>query len=131
MNVLIVEDQVMMRTALRRFLQPAFPRWTLLEAADGASALAACTAHRPELVLMDISLPEVDGIALTRRVKALLPDTHVIFVSYLSGETHVAHALAAGGCAYVVKDRLFSDLIPAIAAAMAAAIAPGHAEGSG
>lgn len=116
MRLLIVEDQDMMRKTLRKFLGQAFPDWTLLEAADGAAALAACAAHRPGVVLMDIMLPDTDGIALTARVKAILPDTEVIFVSYLSGETHVARALAAGGSAYVVKDRLFSDLVPAIVA---------------
>ncbi len=120
MILLIVEDQDMMRKTLRRFLQPAFPQWTVLEAADGASALAACVAHRPQAVLMDISLPDVDGIALTVRVKAMLPEVRVIFVSYLSGETHVERALAAGGCAYVVKDQMFSDLIPTIVDAVAA-----------
>lgn len=120
MTLLIVEDQDMMRKTLRRFLQPAFPQWTVLEAADGASALAACVAHRPQAVLMDISLPDMDGIALTVRVKALLPEVQVIFVSYLSGETHVERALAAGGCAYVVKDQMFSDLIPAIVDAVGA-----------
>lgn len=129
MNLLIVEDQDMMRKTLRRFLQPAFPHWHLLEAADGASALAACAAHRPQVVLMDISLPDTDGIALTVRVKALLPGAQVIFVSYLSGETHVARALAAGGCAYVVKDRLFSDLVPAITGVVTAGPPAGSVEG--
>lgn len=116
MTLLIVEDQETMRRTLHRFLQSALPEWTLLEAANGADALAACAAHRPEVVLMDIMLPDADGIALTVQVKAALPDARVIFVSYLGGETHVARALAAGGSAYVTKDRLFSDLVPAILA---------------
>lgn len=115
-TLLIVEDQETMRKTLHRFLQSAFPEWTVLEAATGADALAACAAHRPEVVLMDIMLPDADGIALTVQVKATLPEARVIFVSYLGGETHVARALAAGGSAYVTKDRLFSDLVPAILA---------------
>lgn len=115
-TLLIVEDQEPMRRTLRRFLRQALPDWTVIEAADGMAALAACAAHRPGVVLMDIMLPDADGIALTPQVKAILPGTKVIFVSYLGGETHVARALAAGGSAYVMKDRLFYDLVPAIVA---------------
>ncbi len=116
MTLLIVEDQDLMRKTLHRFLRQTFPDWTLLEAADGAGALAAFAEHRPDVVLMDILLPDADGIALTVQAKAMLPDVKVIFVSYLGGETHVARARAAGGSAYVMKDRLFSDLVPAIVA---------------
>lgn len=117
-TLLIVEDQDTMRRTLRRFLRRSYPDWALFEAADGASALAACAEHRPDVVLMDIMLPDADGIALTVQVKSILPETKVIFVSYLGGETHMARALAAGGSAYVMKDRLFSDLIPAITRAL-------------
>lgn len=115
-TLLIVEDQEPMRRTLRRFLRQTFADWTLVEAADGATALTACAEHRPDVVLMDIMLPDADGIALTVQVKAILPDTKVILVSYLGGETHIARALAAGGSAYVMKDKLFSDLVPAIVA---------------
>jgi two-component system, NarL family, response regulator DesR len=117
-TLLIVEDQDTMRRTLRRFLRLAFPDWVLFEAADGAAALVACAEQRPDVVLMDIMLPDADGIALTVQVRAILPGSKVIFVSYLGGETHIARALAAGGSAYVMKDRLFSDLIPAITRAL-------------
>lgn len=121
-TLLIVEDEVVMRNALRTFLQQAYPQWMIIEAESGARALTACAVYRPGVVLMDIRLPDIDGIALTPRIKALLPDTCVIFVSYLHGGTHVERAFGAGGCAYVVKDRLFTDLLPAIAAAAAASL---------
>lgn len=120
MTILIVEDQLLMRNTLRKFLQPAYPEWAFIEAADGASAMEACAAYLPQVVLMDISLPDIDGIALTKSIKDLLPNVAVIFVSYLNGKAHIDRALAAGGCAYVVKDRLFTDLIPAIENAISA-----------
>jgi len=117
-TVLIVEDQALMRQTLRDFLQEAFQNCNFLEAVDGASALETCDAYRPVLVLMDKCLPDADGIELTARLKILYPDMQVIVVSHRSGEAYVQHALAAGACAYVVKDDLVRDLIPAVAAAI-------------
>ena len=117
-TVLIVEDQALMRRTLRDFLQDAFPDCEFREAADGARALEACATHRPDLVLMDKCLPDADGIELTSRLKILYPDIQVIVVSHRSGEDYVRHALAAGARAYVVKDHLATELIPAMAAAL-------------
>ena len=116
--MLIVEDQALLRQTMRKLLQDAFPDCNFLEAADGASALEACNAYRPVLVLMDISLPDADGIELTARLKILYPGIQVIVISYRSGETYVQRALAAGARAYLLKDNLATDLIPAVAAAI-------------
>ena len=116
--MLIVEDQTLLRQTLRDFLQNAFPDCNVQEAADGANALETCKAYRPMLVLMDKCLPDIDGIELTARLKILYPDMQVIVVSHRSGEVYVQHALAAGARAYVVKDDLVRDLIPAVAAAI-------------
>jgi DNA-binding NarL/FixJ family response regulator len=77
---------------------------------------------------MDISLPDADGIELTARLKILYPGIHVIVVSYRSGEVYVQRALAAGARAYLVKDNLTTDLIPAVAAAIG--IPPATARGT-
>lgn len=117
-TVLIVDDHAMLRPVLRNYLQDAFPDCNFLDVADGASALQACNAYRPDLVLMDISLPDADGIELTARLKSLYPGIQVIVISYRSGEIYVQRALAAGARAYLVKDTLTTDLIPAVAAAI-------------
>jgi len=117
-TVLIVEDQALMRQTLRDFLQGAFPSCNFREAADGASALEACKAYRPNLVLMDKCLPDADGIDLTARLKVLYPGIQVIVVSYQNGEIYVQRALAAGARAYLLKDNLATELIPAVAAAI-------------
>ena len=117
-SVLIVEDQVLLRQTLHDFLQDAFPGCNFLEAADGASALEACNAYRPVLVLMDKCLPDADGIELTARLKSLYPGIQVIVISYMRGEVYVQRALAAGARAYLLKDNLTTDLIPAVAAAI-------------
>ena len=117
-TVLIVEDHSPLRQILRDFLQSAFPSCNFREAADGASEVEACNAYRPNLVLMDVCLPYADGIELTARLKTLYPEMQVIVVSHRSGEVYVQRALAAGARAYVCKDHIVTDLIPAVAAAM-------------
>ena len=116
--ILIVEDQAAMRAALSVFLQTAFPGSRILEADSGARALAACLEHQPQLILMDICLPDANGIDLTRRIKALFRNVKIIIVSYLVGHTYVDQALAAGALGYVLKDRLITELIPVVAEAL-------------
>jgi CheY-like chemotaxis protein len=72
-TVLIVEDQALMCQTLHDFLQDAFPDCNFLDVEDGASALEACNAYRPVLVLMDKCLPDADGIELTARLKIRYP----------------------------------------------------------
>ncbi len=117
-TILIVEDEALLRQTMREFLQNAFPGCELQQAADGAKALDACKAYRPDLVLMDKCLPDADGIELTARLKKLYPGTEVIVMSYRSGEIYVQRALAAGARAYLVKDNLTAELIPAVATAI-------------
>ena len=117
-TVLIVEDHSPLRQIMRDFLQSAFPNSDFREAADGASALEACKADRPNLVLMDKCLPDADGIELTARLKVLYPGIQVIVISYMRGEIYVQRALAAGARAYLLKENLATDLIPAVAAAI-------------
>ena len=120
-TMLIVDDHAPLRQILHDFLQSAFPSCNLRQAADGVSAMEACSAYRPNLVLMDVCLPDADGIELTARLKTLYRETQVIVVSQRSGEVYVERALAAGARAYVCKDHIVTDLIPAVAAAIGVA----------
>lgn len=112
--MLIVEDQEVMRHALREFLQAAYPDATIREAGNAAQALELCRRHRPRVVLMDVQLPDGNGIDLTAQVKALLPDTAVIVVSQNAGGPYVERAIGAGANAYITKDRIYRELLPAI-----------------
>jgi DNA-binding NarL/FixJ family response regulator len=114
-DILIVEDRPVMRAMLREFVQNAFPDCAILDAANGARAMDLLVEHRPQLVLMDVCLPDANGIELTARIKAAAPGVAVIVISYLDGQAYVEQALAAGASTYVSKDRLLSELIPAIA----------------
>ena len=117
-TMLIVDDHSTLRQVMREFLQSAFPGCSFREAADGAGALESCNTCQPRLVLMDICLPDADGIELTARLGTLYPGIRVIVVSQKSGEVYVQQALAAGARAYVSKDHILTDLVPAVAAAI-------------
>lgn len=127
-TVLIVDDHPLLRRLMREFLQSAFPGCSFREAANGAAALEACNAYRPQLVLMDIVLPDANGIELTARLGTLYPGIRVIVVSQKSGEVYVQQALAAGARAYVSKDHILTELVPAVAAAIG--IAPATVAGA-
>lgn len=121
-TMLIVEDHERMRAILREVLLTAFPGSTVLEAATGASAMALCRERCPVVVLMDIGLPDANGIDLAARITAMLPRTAVIIVSSHGSSAHVARSLAAGAFAFVAKDAIREELLPALAAALDGAI---------
>jgi DNA-binding NarL/FixJ family response regulator len=120
-DLLIVEDRPVMRAMLREFVQRAFPDLSILDVANGTRAMELCAEEMPELVLMDVCLPDANGIELTARIRRQWPGIRVIVVSYLGGEAYVDRANAAGAYAYIVKDRLTLDLLPAIAGALSIA----------
>ncbi len=117
-TILIVEDHARMRRNLCEFLHSAFPHCILREAMDAASALESCQVFGPDLVLMDKCLPDADGIELTLRLRTLHAGIKIIVISYRSEAIYTERAVAAGALGYVFKDRIFTDLAPAIAAAL-------------
>ncbi len=116
--MLIVEDQDLMRRMLREYLQGAYPDAAIMEAADGARALELCRSRSPQLVLMDVGLPDANGIDLTAQVKAMLPETAVIIVSQHAGHAYVERARAAGAFAYITKDKVYRELLPTVGRAL-------------
>lgn len=116
--MLIVEDQEYMRQMLREFLQTAFPDKNIMEAGDGRTALALCSERQPGLVLMDVGLPDADGIELTEKIKAMFPAITVIIVSSHAGSAYTERARSAGAFAYVAKETVTEQLLPAINAAL-------------
>lgn len=117
-NILIVEDHGPLRAALRECLRLVYPCAAIFEAADGAEAMRLCASYLPRLVLLDLSLPDASGMDLIPRIKALLPPSSIVVVSQHSAAAYVERALAAGACAYVAKDALRHELLPALAQAL-------------
>ena len=116
--MLIVEDQACMRRALADFVQSAYPECTVVQAADGRQALKLCASACPRLVLMDVALPDANGIELIAPIRNMLPETEVIIVSQHTAEAYVERARLAGASAYISKDNIYRDLLPAIARAL-------------
>jgi DNA-binding NarL/FixJ family response regulator len=122
---LIVEDRPVMRAMLREFVQDAFPDCAIMDAPNSARAEELCAKHKPKLVLMDVCLPDGNGIELSARLKAADSGCAVIVISYLTGQDYVDQAQAAGAFAYILKDRLVMELVPAISQVLGVQPAPG------
>ncbi len=116
--MLVVEDQDFMRQALRDYLQSAYPDAAIIEAADGAGALELCRSRSPQLVLMDVGLPDANGIELTAQIREMLPKTEVIIVSQHAGHAYVERARAAGAFAYITKVKVYRELLPTVGRAL-------------
>jgi len=118
-RVLIVDDQTLFRSGLGRLLD-ADDRVTIVgEAVDGADALKMTLALKPDVVLMDIKMPNVDGIEATRRILAESPKTKVLMLTTFEADNHVIQALKAGASGYVLKDSQAGAIVSSILAVVA------------
>ena len=112
-RVLIADDHTMVREGLRWALEHAGLD-VVGEAADGEEAVDMAEQHRPDVVLMDLSLPVLSGAAATKRIRTLVPGTSVLVLSMLSDDTAVSSALDAGASGYLVKDCTTSEIVDAV-----------------
>ena len=103
-RILLCDDQLLFRKGLRILLslQPDFE--VVDEAANGAEAVELAKKHRPAVVLMDLQMPGLDGIAATRRVRTELPDCQVIALTTFDDDENVFEGLRAGAIGYLLKD---------------------------
>jgi DNA-binding NarL/FixJ family response regulator len=116
-RVLVVDDHRLVRAGLITLLEAAADIQVAGEAADGLQALAAAAATAPDVVLMDLSMPVLDGVAATRRLLAERPGTRVVALTSFSDRQRVTDILAAGATGYVLKDSRPDDLLAAVRAA--------------
>jgi CheY-like chemotaxis protein len=106
MKLLIVDDHSAMRRLLGRVVNDLFS--LVVECEDGADALAAYEQHRPDWVLMDIEMQQMDGITATRDIMQVFPEARVVIVSKYEDEQLRGAARTAGACGYVVKENLLA-----------------------
>jgi len=113
--ILIVEDHDVLRASLCDWLGDTFPACRFLEARSGEEAVVLAGAAPPAIVLMDIGLPQMNGIAATRHIKAAAPHAQVVMLTNYEADDYQADARAAGASAYVLKWKMQAELIPLLA----------------
>jgi two-component system response regulator NreC len=115
-RILLADDHTVMRRGLRLLLesQPGFSITD--EAADGRQAVDKAVATKPDVVVMDIAMPQLSGTDAAQKIKESLPGTAVVILSMHSDEGYVLRALKAGAKGYILKDSAEGDLIQAIRA---------------
>jgi len=116
-RVLLVDDQALFREALSTLLEVRPEIEVVGEAGDGAEALRQAASTRPDVVLMDLRMPVLDGIAATRRLRTEQPDVKVLALTTFDGDEEVFAALRAGAVGYLLKDVSGERLVEAVVAA--------------
>ncbi|HEU4454480.1 MAG TPA: response regulator transcription factor [Longimicrobium sp.] len=118
-RVLAVDDHPVVRAGIAAMLANEPDLEVVGQAANGAEAVALFEARRPDVVLMDLQMPEMGGVAATGAIRAIDPDARVIALTTYDGDADIHRALSAGACAYLIKDALVEQLVAAIRAAAA------------
>jgi DNA-binding NarL/FixJ family response regulator len=118
-RILLVDDHAMVRRGMRDFLELHDDLEVIGEAGDGATAVERCAELRPDVVIMDLLMPELDGIEATRRIKAAQPSVEVVALTSFIEESRVVAAIEAGAAGFLLKDAEADDLAAAIRSAAA------------
>ncbi|KQS64259.1 response regulator transcription factor [Modestobacter sp. Leaf380] len=118
-TVLLVDDQDLIRSGLRMLCDAQDDLLVVGEARTGTEAVRLAEQHRPDVVLMDLRMPGMDGITATERILALRPSTRVVVVTTFDDDDHLYPALAAGACGFLTKDSSPGELLAAVRTASA------------
>ncbi|ONI73872.1 DNA-binding response regulator [Kribbella sp. ALI-6-A] len=115
-DILLADDQALLRSTFRMLIDSCDDMTVVAEAADGEQAAELARLHRPDLVLMDIRMPVVDGLAATRRICSTpeLASTRVLILTTFETDEHVARALEAGASGFLGKDVTSQGLLAGI-----------------
>ena len=112
-TILIADDNQVFRAEMKRLLGGE-PQVTVAEAGDGEGALRLAQELRPEVVLMDIVMPRMDGLEATRRIKAVQPETKVIILTIHDEEPYRKAARESGADAFLLKKTVMAEIIPTL-----------------
>jgi DNA-binding NarL/FixJ family response regulator len=112
LRVLVVDDSDIVRRSICQILQSQLDIEIICEASDGADAVRKAREHRPDIVLLDITMPVMNGFEAARRIKHESPSTLILMVSQFDSAPFQREAIAAGASGYVVKSNAASELIP-------------------
>jgi DNA-binding NarL/FixJ family response regulator len=117
LRVLLVDDHDLFRTGLRNLLEEQGGLSVLGEAANGADAVRLVRELAPDVVVMDLNMPEMSGVEATRHIATLSPLTRVIVLTISDEDADVMDAIVAGACGYLLKDASIDDVVTGIRSA--------------
>ena len=116
LRILLGDDHTLLRQGLRKILQER-PDWEVVaEAGDGRDAVRQALALQPDIAILDIGMPLMNGIEATRQIVRRRPDIHVLILSMHANEAYIIQALKSGAKGYLLKDSADTELIRAVAA---------------
>ena len=116
MRILLADDHTLVRQGLRRILEEQ-PDWQVVaETGNGRDAVRLAAELHPDVVVLDIGMPQLNGIEAARQVSRRLPSARVLILSMHADEVHITKAVEAGASGYLVKDSADSELVKAVAA---------------
>jgi DNA-binding NarL/FixJ family response regulator len=113
-RVMLVEDHVLVRQGTKELLEREQDLEVVAEAGNGEEAIRLAAEHRPDVILMDVAIPKLNGIEATRGIKATHPETAVLVLTAYDDDEYVFALLEAGAAGYLLKDVSIDDLIVAI-----------------
>ena len=113
-KVLLVDDHPVVREGLRGMIDAEDDLTVVGEAGSGAEAIAMAESLRPDVILMDLRMPDVDGVTATERILAALPQTRIVVVTTYESDTDILRAVEAGAAGYLLKDASRSELAEAV-----------------
>ncbi len=116
-NLLIAEDQRLFRQSLRLLLERERDLRVVGEAVDGREAFEQAIKFKPDMILMDVDMPRVDGVTATRLIRGCLPDVKVLMLSVHDEDARIIAAVQAGACGYILKDADHAEFLRIIRAA--------------
>jgi two-component system, NarL family, response regulator len=118
-RVLTADDHAMVRAGIAAMIANEPDMAVVAEAADGAEAVTLYRAYEPDVVLMDLRMPKLDGVSAIQAIRSAHPTAHIVALTTYDGDTDIHRALSAGACGYLVKDVLVGELVRTIRSAAA------------
>ena len=115
-KIMLVEDHVLVREGTKELLDQEEDLQVVAEAGDGEAAVQLAAEHRPDIIIMDIAMPKLDGIKATKQIKAANPTASILVLTAYDDDQYVFAFLEAGAAGYLLKDISTNDLIQAIRA---------------
>jgi DNA-binding NarL/FixJ family response regulator len=114
MKILVADDHGIVRAGIRLLLERQLGMEVVAEAGDGAEAVAMALVHRPDLCILDVSMPRLTGLQAAREIRAQMPFARVLMLSMHDDERYLFEALKAGASGYVLKREADQDLVEAV-----------------